>query len=172
MGAQRQLRVLLRVWDDGPFRASAYVRLRCRLHTRGRPDMTRRRPVGEKQPAAEASGEDDLTRLIRIIARQAAREAFDVFRDALDASKDLPLLDRSKLEHAQEGDAGKECAPPEPGERFLSVAEVAKRLAVAEKTVRRMIKSDILPAHRVGKLLRVSERILTAYLTRSFPRRE
>ena len=123
--------------------------------------------------AAAPSGEDDLTRLIRTIARQAAREAFSVFRDALDASavKDLPLLDRSKLEHAQEGHAGKECAPPEPGERFLSVAEVAKRLGVSEKTVRRKIASGDLPAHRVGKLLRVSERILRAYLTQASPRR-
>ena len=131
--------------------------------------MTRRRPVGGKPPAAEASGEDDLTRLIRTIARQAAREAFSVFRDALDARavKDLPLLDRSKLEHGHEGHA--ECAPAEPGERFLSVAEVAKRLGVSEKTVRRKIASDDLPAHRVGKLLRVSERFLTEYLTRRAP---
>ena len=66
---------------------------------------------------------------------------------------------------------GKECTPPEPGERFLSVAEVAKRLGVSEKTVRRKIASDDLPAHRLGKLLRVSERILTAYVTRARPRR-
>ena len=66
---------------------------------------------------------------------------------------------------------GKTCAPPEPGERFLSVAEVAKRLGVSEKTVRRKIASGDLPAHRVGKLLRVSERILTAYVTRARSRR-
>jgi hypothetical protein len=34
--------------------------------------------------------EDDLTRLIRIIARQAAREAFSVFRDAFDADAIKP----------------------------------------------------------------------------------
>jgi excisionase family DNA binding protein len=87
---------------------------------------------------------------------------------ALDASagKDPPLLERSRLEHAQEGNAGKECAPPEPGERFLSVAEVAKRLGVSEKTVRRKIESGDLPAHRVGKLIRVTERDLAAYLPR------
>ena len=86
--------------------------------------MTRRRPFGKQLRAGEASGEDGLTRLIQTIARQAAREAFSVFRDAFDANavKDMPLVDRSKLEHAQEGHAGKECAPPEPGERFLSVA--------------------------------------------------
>jgi excisionase family DNA binding protein len=135
--------------------------------------MTNRRPIGAKDPPVDADGEDNLIRLIRTIARQAAWEAFSVFRDAFDAraAKDLPLLDRSKLQHAQEGHAGKECAPPEPGERFLSVAEVAKQLGVAEKTVRRKIASGDLSANRVGKLLRVSERILTAYLTRAHPRR-
>jgi excisionase family DNA binding protein len=128
------------------------------------------RPVGEKRRAAEASGEDDLTRLIRMIARQAAREAFEVFREAFDA----PAVEDpapSNLEHAQKGHAGKEFAPPEPGEQFLSVAEVAKRLGVAEKTVRRRIAIGDLPAHRVGKFIRVSERILTAFLTRARPRR-
>jgi excisionase family DNA binding protein len=102
-----------------------------------------------------------------MIARQAAQEAFSLFREALDASavKDLPLLDPPNLEHAQEGYTGKEYAPPEPGERFLSVAEVAERFGVSEKTVRRKIASGDLPAHRVGKLIRVSERILAAYLT-------
>jgi excisionase family DNA binding protein len=129
--------------------------------------MTNRRRIGAKNPPVNADGEDDLTRLIRTIARQAAREAFSVFRDALDArAVKLPLLDCSKLEDGQEGHAGNECASPEPGERFLSVAEVAKRLGVSEKTVRRKIASDDLPAHRVGKLLRVSERFLTEYLTR------
>ena len=123
-----------------------------------------------KRPAAEASDEDDLTRLIRIIARQAAREAFSAFRDALDADaiKDRPLLDRSKLEHAQEGHTG---ASPEPGDRFLSVAEVAERLGVAEKTVRRKIAAGDLPAHRVGKLIRVRERVLTACLAPARPQR-
>ena len=135
--------------------------------------MTRHRHVGEKRSAAEASGEDNLKRLIRTIARQAALEAFSVFRDALDASagKDPPLLDRSKLELAQEDCAGKERGPPDPGERFLSVAEVAAKLGVSEKTVRRKIASGDWPAHRVGKLLRVSERILTAYLAQARPSR-
>jgi excisionase family DNA binding protein len=128
---------------------------------------------GKKGPAAEASGEDDLIRLIRMIARQAAQEAFSLFRDALDARavKDLPLLDPQNLDDARDGHAGKERASPEPGDRFLSVAEVAERFGVAEKTVRRRIASGDWPAHRVGRLLRVSERMLTASLTRARPRR-
>jgi excisionase family DNA binding protein len=125
----------------------------------------------KKGPAAQASGEDSLTRLIRIIARQAAREAFSVFREALDAEavRPLPMLHPTNREHPQEVPVGKEWAPPEPGERFLSVAEAATRLGVSEKTVRRKIASEDWPAHRVGKLLRVSDRILTASLTPARP---
>jgi excisionase family DNA binding protein len=117
-----------------------------------------------KGPTAEASAEDDLTRLIREIARQAAREAFDVFRDALAAGavKDLPPLDRPTGVQALEGQPENESGSPEPAERFLSVGEVAKRLGVSEKTVRRKISSGDWPARRVGKLIRVSERALSA----------
>jgi excisionase family DNA binding protein len=126
---------------------------------------------GKERRAGEVNDEDDLIRLIRIIARQAAQEAFSSSADALDAGaiKSLPLPHLSKPEHAQEGRAGDERAPPEPAERFLSVAEVAKKLDVAEKTVRRKIASGDLPAHRVGKLLRISDRVLTAYLARAGP---
>jgi excisionase family DNA binding protein len=104
-----------------------------------------------------------------MIARQAAREAFAVFIDSLEARavNDQPPRDRLAPGHASEGDAGKAHGPPEPGERFLSVAEVAKKLDVSEKTVRRKIASGDWPAHRVGKLVRVSDRILTAHLTRT-----
>ena len=52
------------------------------------------------------------------------------------------------------------------GEQFLSVAAVADMLKVSQKTVRREIASGDLPTHRVGKLLRVSEGDLEAYVTR------
>jgi excisionase family DNA binding protein len=145
---------------------------------RGHSERRRGRPgqqasQGKKKPAAESSDEDDLTRLIRIIARQAAQEAFSAFKDALDAGaiKALPAPDFSKPEHAQEGCAGNERAPasPDPGERFLGVAEVALKLDVSEKTVRRKIASGDLPAHRVGKLIRVSERAVAVYLARAGP---
>jgi excisionase family DNA binding protein len=127
-----------------------------------------------KRPGAEASDEDDLTRLIRIIARQAAQEAFAVFKDALDARAvgDPPLPDPSNLEHSPEARAGIERAPHEPVEQFLSVAEVAKRLEVSEKTVRRKIAGGDWPAHRVGKLVRVSERVLITHLARACPKEE
>jgi excisionase family DNA binding protein len=122
-----------------------------------------------KPSTAEAGDEDDLARLVRMIARQAAREAFIIFRDALDGRtvENPARHGRSNPEHAQDVPAWKERAPPEPGEQFLSVAEVAKRLDVSEKTVRRKIASGDLPAHRVGKLIRVSERALTACLSRA-----
>lgn len=125
-----------------------------------------------KRPAAEA-GDDALTRLIRMMARQAAREAFSVFREALDARgvTNQPPLDRSDPEHVQEGHAGTDRGPPEGGERFLSVAAVADRLEVSQKTVRRKIASGDLPAHRVGKLIRVSEGDLETYVTQARPGR-
>jgi excisionase family DNA binding protein len=152
---------------------SSKIEEKRRDHSEGRRGRSvQQASQGKKSLAAAASGEDDLTRLIRIIARQAAQEAFSVFKASLDARavEGLPLLDRSKLEHAPEGDPGKGRGPPQPGERFLSVAEIAKQLGVAEKTIRRRIASGDLPAHRVGKLIRVSERVLPAYVTRAHPK--
>jgi excisionase family DNA binding protein len=122
----------------------------------------------KKRAAAEAGFEDDLVRLVRIIARQAAQEALAVFKDDLYARGigDQPLPDRSTPDPARESSAGKGRGLTESGERFLSIAEVAKRLDVSEKTVRRKVASGDLPAHRVGKLLRVSEGNLRAYVTR------
>lgn len=89
-----------------------------------------------------------------------------MFRDALEgrAVEDLPLLDSSKLESAQEGHAEKDRGSPEPGGRFLSVAEIANKFGISEKTVRRKIASGDWPADRVGKLIRVSERVLTVHV--------
>ena len=49
---------------------------------------------------------------------------------------------------------------------LLSVAVVAKRLAVCTKTVRRTIERGELRIHRVGRLVRVSEEDLAAYMAR------
>lgn len=52
---------------------------------------------------------------------------------------------------------------PSPAERLHDVAAVAARLDVSVKTVRRMIERGALPAHRIGKLLRISETDLLHY---------
>ena len=53
---------------------------------------------------------------------------------------------------------------PQPPPRLLDVATVAKRLGVSVRTVRREIKNGRLRAYRVGRLLRVGEDDLLAYL--------
>jgi excisionase family DNA binding protein len=132
--------------------------------------MTTRRPSGANHPTGKAVGEDDLTRLVRLIARQAAKEAFALVKDALETSiararppSDLP----AQHEAAAKVAANKALQSPEAEERFLSVAEVAKRLDVSERTVRRKIKSGELPAHRMGKLIRIGESGLSACLARA-----
>ena len=44
---------------------------------------------------------------------------------------------------------------PEPS--LLAVKEVARRLCISVKTVRRMIAGHQLPAHRIGRLVRIAE---------------
>jgi excisionase family DNA binding protein len=60
--------------------------------------------------------------------------------------------------------------PPEPAPagvpRLHDVAEVAFRLNLSEKTVRRAIGRGEMRAHRVGRLLRVSEDDLMDYLSK------
>ena len=50
--------------------------------------------------------------------------------------------------------------------RFFSVAKVAVILDMSQKSVRRDIKAGELPVHRFGRLLRVSEADLAAYIAR------
>jgi excisionase family DNA binding protein len=128
--------------------------------------MTKRRPIGAKDPPVKADGEDDLTRLIRTIARQAAQEAFNLVRDAFETPLAPAGSPRGppELENRPDNTATKTKPSPEPGERFLSVAEVAVRLDVSPKTVRRMIDRGALRAHRIGRLVRVGERSLADYL--------
>jgi excisionase family DNA binding protein len=49
----------------------------------------------------------------------------------------------------------------------MSVATVAFHLGVSEKTVRRLIDDGQLPTHRVGRLIRISETDLAAFIARS-----
>lgn len=48
--------------------------------------------------------------------------------------------------------------------RFFTIGEVAERLSVAERTIRRWIKSDALVAHRFGRVVRIAEVDLRAFL--------
>ena len=48
--------------------------------------------------------------------------------------------------------------------RFFTIAEVAERLNVSTRTVRRWIKAEDLIAHRIGGVLRISESDLRAFL--------
>lgn len=48
--------------------------------------------------------------------------------------------------------------------RFLTVDDIAERLDVSTKTVRRWIKSGALPVHRIGRLVRISEVDFAAFL--------
>lgn len=47
---------------------------------------------------------------------------------------------------------------------FFTIAEVAERLHVATRTVRRWIKADDLVVHRVGGVVRIAEDDLRAFL--------
>jgi excisionase family DNA binding protein len=48
--------------------------------------------------------------------------------------------------------------------RFFTIAEVAERLHVATRTIRRWIKADDLVVHRVGGVVRIAESDLRAFL--------
>jgi excisionase family DNA binding protein len=48
--------------------------------------------------------------------------------------------------------------------KFFTIAEVAERLHVATRTVRRWIVAGDLVAHRVVNVVRISERDLRAFL--------
>ena len=47
---------------------------------------------------------------------------------------------------------------------LFTLAQVAKRLQVSTKTVRRWIENDDLIAHRLGRQLRISEGDLQAFI--------
>ena len=131
--------------------------------------MTKPQLTSANVATGEPPAKEELSRLVKTIARQAAREAFRAFMEALElgASHAATPSDVSMIpEQAPQDTAAKADPSFEPEERFLSVAEVAKRLDVSEKWVRRKIVAGDLPAHRVGRLLRVGERTLAGFLTR------
>ena len=129
--------------------------------------MTNRRPIGASASTSKPVAEDDLTRLVKAVARQAALEAFNEFMAALEMPGGHGTAP-SPHPQPQEETAPEANPSLDPvGERFLTVAAVAERLDVSEKWVRRKVAKGELPAHRVGKLLRVGERALTAYVAKA-----
>jgi excisionase family DNA binding protein len=51
-----------------------------------------------------------------------------------------------------------------PARTLLAVAEVAHRLGLHEKTVRRLIRGGVLPALKIGHVVRVDEAELEQYV--------
>jgi excisionase family DNA binding protein len=51
--------------------------------------------------------------------------------------------------------------------RFFTIAEIARQFGVSEKWVRRRIAEGQLPAHPMGRLIRISEADALAYVKRS-----
>ncbi len=47
---------------------------------------------------------------------------------------------------------------------FLKVKEVAKRLRLSEKTVRRLIDAGELPVNRIRRTIRIAEKDLNQFL--------
>ena len=52
--------------------------------------------------------------------------------------------------------------------KFLTIAEVAATMRVSKMTVYRLVHNGELPAVRVGRSFRVTEKDVNAYLERSF----
>jgi excisionase family DNA binding protein len=53
-------------------------------------------------------------------------------------------------------------------EQELTVAEVARRLRVSERTVKRRIKAGLLRARKEGKLLRITKSDLADYIESTY----
>jgi excisionase family DNA binding protein len=49
---------------------------------------------------------------------------------------------------------------------LLSVSDIAERLKLSTKTIRRWIERGDLPAHRLGRNVRISEQDLAGYLNK------
>ena len=54
--------------------------------------------------------------------------------------------------------------PPETTDRLLTIRDIADRLRMSQKTVRRWIKNEELAAYRLGRQWRISERDLRRFL--------
>jgi excisionase family DNA binding protein len=129
--------------------------------------MNRRRPMGADAQTFSAPAEDKLTRLIRMIARQAAQETLNALRDTQEApaspggAPSDPLIPQGTRIEGAMSEAGQGIGSDE---RFFSVAEIADQLGLSQKSVRRKIAKGELTAIRIGKLRRIGERSRAAYI--------
>jgi excisionase family DNA binding protein len=132
--------------------------------------MTNRRQIGANTPSSNADVEDDLTRLVRTIARQAAQEVVKALRDAQEARASRggapsdPLIPQGGRIEGAMSEAGQGIGSDE---RFFSVAEIADQLGLSQKSVWRKIAKGELVAIRIGKLRRIGERSRAAYITQA-----
>jgi hypothetical protein len=98
--------------------------------------MTNRRQIGANTPRSNAAVEDDLTRLVRTIARQAAQEVVKALRDAQEARASPggpppdPLIPQGTRIEGAMSEAGQGIGSDE---RFFSVAEIADQLGLSQK---------------------------------------
>lgn len=107
-----------------------------------------------------------LTALVSVIARQAVKEALEVYRGVLEAQVVAQTSEGSeKSQHEARAKADRGRSSSSPDDRFLSVRDAAARLNVSEKTIRRKIEAGDLPARRFGRLLRICEGDLVSRLT-------
>jgi excisionase family DNA binding protein len=56
------------------------------------------------------------------------------------------------------------CFRGRPVTRLHTIDEVAELLSVSPRTVRRLIESGALPVHRVGRLVRIADADLGAFM--------
>lgn len=55
-----------------------------------------------------------------------------------------------------------------PDPKFLTIAEVASMMRVSKMTVYRLVHDGVIPAHRVGRSFRLTERDVNEYIQKSF----
>jgi excisionase family DNA binding protein len=99
----------------------------------------RRKILGSSDQGLQSDLAEALARLIRILARQAARDAV--------ASTPAPITERAA------------------DDRLHDLGTIAGRLNVSTKMVRRLIDRGELGYHQVGRLKRVSDGQYLEYLS-------
>ena len=80
-----------------------------------------------------------------------------------------PNTGRARSRHPVETPRARDRVPsertPRPG-RLFSVPEAADQLGISDKSVRRAIQRGDLVAHRIGRLLRISEADLALFVAK------